>query len=141
MNTDNWPSPNTTLKYEKGENRHKHSGKVADAQMVQEKGGHWVGKCPKGFSLDDAQTLLQNGIPEFRETTAEKPYRIWTYFNGAIYVAFSQDSGNTWHGFPNGHPMKEPPSQIMRQLVQRAREKGEDANIQEWLGKRWNAKN
>lgn len=140
MNADNWLSPNTILKYEKGENRHKHSGKVADAQMVQGKGGHWVGKCPKGFSLNDAQTLLQNGIPEFRKTTAEKPYRIWAYFNGAIYAARSQDGGNTWHGFPNGHPMKEPPSQIMRQLVQRASERDEEANIKEWLDKRWNAK-
>lgn len=141
MNADNWPCPNTSLKYEKGENRHKHSGKETDAQMVQERGGLWVGKCPRAFSLDNALTLLQNGIPEYRKTAPEKPFRIWTYFNGAIYAARSQDDENTWHGFPNGYPMKEPPSQIMRKLVQRAREQGEEANIQEWLGKRWNTKN
>lgn len=141
MNADNWPCPNTSLKYEKGENRRKHSGKETDAQMVQEMGGHWVGKCPREFSLDKAMTLLQNGIPEYRKTAPEKPFRIWAYFNGAIYAARSQDGGNTWHGFPNGHPMKEPPSQIMRKLVQRACEQGEEANIQEWLDKRWNTKN
>jgi hypothetical protein len=140
MDADSWPFPHKTLKYEKGENRLKHLGKTTDAQMVQGEGGHWVGKCPKGFSLENAQILLQCGIPEFRKTTAEKPYRIWAYFNGAIYAARSQDGGNTWHGFPSGYPMKEPPSQIMRQLMQQAREKGEEANIQEWLDKRWNAK-
>lgn len=141
MNSDNWPYPNTSLKYEKGENRRKHLGNEPDAQMVQERGGHWVGKCPKGFSLDNALTLLQNGIPEYRKTTPEKPFRIWTYFNGAIYTAHSQDGGNTWHGFPNGHPMSEPPRQIMLKLIQRAYDQGEEANIKEWLKKKWDTTN
>lgn len=137
MNADNWPCPNTTLKYEKGENRHKHSGKHADAQMVYEQGGNLVGKCPQGFSPEIALKLLQHGIPEFRNTTVEAPYRIWSYHEGAIYAARTEDDGKTWHGFPCGHPY-EPPRSILKQLEKRARDSGEEALIKKWLDKRWN---
>jgi len=80
MGSESWPSPN--IKYEKGENRLKHLGSSAEACMVHEAGNNWVGKCPRGFPLDVAQELLEGAFPEFRNTTAERPYRLWAYHGG-----------------------------------------------------------
>lgn len=140
MNNESWPCPNKDLLYDKGENRRKHLGRCDEAEMAYEKGGNWVGKCPRKFSQDVAQQLIEYGIPEFRETMPDRPCRLWTYHDGVVYVARSQDGGKTWHGFPNGHPMKEPPRAILRQLEQRAQACGEEARIHEWLDKRWDEK-
>jgi hypothetical protein len=123
-------------RYDKGENRHKHSGSHSDARMVF-KQGVWVGKCPKSFSLKIAGELLSEGVPEYLDRAPDKPYRLWNYHDGAIYVAYSQDRGQTWHGFPNGHPKREPPRRILRELEKRASERGEEQRIKEWLKKRW----
>ena len=137
MGAIEWDELSKELRYDKGENRHKHSGHHADAQMVY-KGGAWVGECPKAFDLNVALTLVQKGVPEFRSTTAEKPYRIWNYHEGAIYASRTQDDGTTWHGYPSGHPSEDPPRTILRKLEARARELGEEALIKQWLKKRWN---
>lgn len=140
MSADFPPGPNKDLQYSKGENRRKHSGHLQDARMVF-KYGMWIGECPKGFDLAVAADLVQCGIPEFRSTVPEKPYRIWNYYDGAIYVAYSQDGGITWHGFPNGQPQPQPPRLILRQLEQRAKGLGEEARIKQWLKKTWDPKN
>ena len=140
MDIENWPCPNTELQYEKGENRFKHSGTCVDAKMVY-KNGIWVGVCPKGFLQDVALELLQHAIPEFRSTAAEKPHRLWSYHDGVIYAARTENGGRTWHGYPNGHPKVAPPKSILKKLEQRAREIGEESRLQEWLRKRWDKKN
>jgi hypothetical protein len=122
-------------KYDKGENRYKHSGKHADARMKYENGA-LVGKCPKGFTKTVALELVKTGFSEFRNTTNEKPYRIWNYHNGAVYAASSQDGGMTWHGYPS-HLKDRVPRGILRQLEARACEQGEKQRIHEWWGKQW----
>jgi hypothetical protein len=136
VNNAEWEEIQKELKYDKGENRRKHSGHHADAQMVYKFGG-WIGECPRRFDLTVAQELLRNGIPEFRSTTAERPFRIWAYHDGVIYAARSQDGGLSWHGYPNGQPAKEPPRAILRRLEALAEELGEGARIKQWLKKRW----
>lgn len=131
---------NLVLKYEKGENRYRHCGQNSNAEMVFENGNNWVGKCPKNFSSIKALELLQNGIPEFRNSITENPYRFWIYYDGVVYAARSQDGGTTWHGFPNGHPMPSPPRIVLKQLEQRARDLGEYARLTAWLSKKWNTK-
>jgi hypothetical protein len=130
MDADEWPCPNKSLKHDKGEHRHKHSGTHEDAQVIYEKGA-WVGKCPKGFSPGIAQDLLERGIPEFCKTVKEKPRRIWSYYEGAIYAARSSDGGITWHGYPT---KEEPPRKILRELNTKAQDKDESARIKKWLG-------
>ena len=133
------PKENKERKYAKGENRRKHVGSEPYARMVY-KFGMWVGECPKGFSLDVAQALLQDAIPEFRSTAAQRPYRLWTYYDGAIYVAY-RSNGDTWHACPNGLPKEEPPASILKQLEERAKKAGEEARLKQWLRKRWDRKN
>jgi len=132
-----WDVFRKELSYDKGENRHKHTGHHADARMVY-KFGAWIGDGPRGFDLNVALELVRNGIPEFRSTTAERPYRVWTYHDGAIYAARSQDGGLTWHGYPSGQPSDDPPRAILRKLEIRAQGLGEEARIKQWLKKRWN---
>ena len=137
MSELDWSDLSATLCYDKGENRYKHSGHHAQAQMVY-KGGAWVGECPKGFDQEIALELVKSGFPEYRSTTSEKPYRVWNYHNGVIYASRSQDGGSTWHGYPSGHPSDDPPRTILRKLEARAVELGEEARINDWLKKRWN---
>jgi len=133
MDATEWPCPNKSLKYDKGDNRHKHLGKHTEAQVVYEE-GKWVGKCPKGFCIKDAQNLLENGIPEFSKTIPEKPRRIWSYYSGVIYAACSSESeeGKIWHGYP---VKDEPPRKILEKLKQLASERGEEKLIKKWLRK------
>jgi hypothetical protein len=131
--------PKAHLVYDKGENRRKHSGNIDEAQMIY-KNGLWVGKCPQNFPMETATRLLQGAIPEFRTTAAENPYRLWNYYDGAIYVARSQDGGHTWHGYPNGHPMKPPPRPVLRELERRARALKEENRMKAWLDRRWKQK-
>ncbi|NRR32279.1 hypothetical protein HSX11_19055 [Oxalobacteraceae bacterium] len=139
MSEAEWKMLRKLLRYDKGENRRKHSGHHADARMVH-KFGAWIGECPKGFHSKVALELVWDGFPEFRSTTSEHPYRVWNYYDGAIYAARSVDGGVTWHGYPSGPPADEPPRAILRQLNARAREQGEELRLKQWLKKRWGRK-
>lgn len=137
MTDDEWKSIAPLLQYNKGEHRFKHVGSAASPQMIEKDGG-WIGECPKGFNLTVALTLVREGIPEFRTTVAERPYRIWNYYDGAIYASRSEDGGTTWHGYPNGLPAKPPPREILRELESRANQRGEGNQLKKWLQKQWN---
>jgi hypothetical protein len=130
LDRDEWPVPNKGIRYDKGESRHKHSGHHPEARIVW-KTGTLIGECPKGFPLDVAESLLQEAIPEYRKTIPDKP--VWTYHEGAVYAARSQDGGRTWHGYP----AQDPPRDVLRKLEQRARERGERQQLKTWLAKRW----
>jgi len=84
LEQDEWPVPNKGICYDKGENRHKHSGHHHEARIVW-KNGPWVGECPKGFPLDVAERLVQAAIPEYRKTIPEKPFRLWTCHEAPHY--------------------------------------------------------
>lgn len=102
-----WSKPNTNLVYNKGENRIKHCGATNVAQASCEDDGA-IGICPNTVSMQKANQLLQNGIPEFRKTSLDKPFRIWAYHEGAIYAARTEDGGKKWHAYPTkiGIPQK-----------------------------------
>jgi hypothetical protein len=136
MTEEVWKDFSLSLKYNKGENRFKHVGNEQFPQMVEINAG-WIGKCPKGFDLTVAETLVREGVPEYRLTAAERPYRIWNYHDGAIYASRSEDGGTTWHGYPNGAPASSPPIKILRELKTRAAACGEADLLKDWLKKRW----
>jgi hypothetical protein len=134
MTSNEWPVPNENIDYEKGENRRKHNGVLPQAAIVQEH-GKLVGKCPRGFSPEVARSLVRNAIPEYRNTLSDKPFRLWNYHEGAIYVAYRTGDGEkNWHGFPALHP---PPLDIEKALRERVREIGEESQLKRWLRKKW----
>jgi hypothetical protein len=132
-----WLASNPALRYIKGEHRRKHRGNHERAAMVLQKGDFWVAKCPRHFCESRAVMLLRHAIPEFRRTTGAAPYRLWAYYDGAIYAACSSDEGATWHGFPHGPPMTPPPRTILRELRRRAEAIGEEGRLNAWLCKQW----
>lgn len=136
MEEEDWKEFARSLKYNKGENRFKHVGSEPFPEMVETSVG-WIGKCPKGFDLAVAEKLVREGIPEYRSTAAERPYRIWNYYDGAIYASRSEDGGTTWHGYPNGAPAPSPPIKILKELKTRAAGLGEADLLKDWLKKRW----
>jgi len=75
--------PESQRQYDKGESRRKHQGSSHEADVVWENGLE-VGKCPKGFSLEQASVLLQNAIPEFKKRQPDQPFRLWNYYAGAV---------------------------------------------------------
>jgi hypothetical protein len=126
--------PQHKYKYDKGENRPKHRGTVPEARIV-DKYGEEVGECPRGFSLEAAQTLLDNAIEEYRSRQPDVPFRLWNYHDGAVYQARTSDGGTTWHGWPvQGSRI---PDKIREQLEDRAAVLGERQRLNQWLRKRF----
>jgi hypothetical protein len=95
----NWTRPNTKIKYNKGDRRWKHCGATEFPQASTEADGS-PGICPNTISIEEATKVLQHGIPEFRKTSLDRPYRIWAYHKGAIYAARTEDGGTRWHAYP-----------------------------------------
>ena len=120
--------PFTEFWYDKGENRRKHNGTSSQAEIVYEH-GHWVGKCPRGFSLDIAQSLIEDAIPEYRPRQQDSPFRLWNYYDGAVYAARTSDGGTTWHGYPQC----DPPRNVLRELEKRADVQGQKGELKKWL--------
>jgi hypothetical protein len=126
--------PESQRKYDKGENRRKHQGSSDEAVVVWENGLE-VGKCPKGFSLEQATTLLQDAIPEFKKRQPDQPFRLWNYYAGAVYQARTSDGGVTWHGWPV--QAKHIPPKIERQLRERAESYGDIKELKRWLDRKF----
>jgi hypothetical protein len=124
--------PESPICYNKGENRHKHLGRVREAVIVRER-GNWVGKCPRSFQLETAQAKLRDSFAEYRSRQPDKPFRLWTYFEGAVYAARSEDGGTTWHAYPD----QDPPVVIRRQLELQADHLGQRDGLERWLKKKW----
>lgn len=128
MNTsDNWPRPNKKITYKKGEDRLKHIHNSDQAKASSKADGS-AGLCPNTISLRQAREILQSGIPEFRKTSPDKPYRIFAYHAGAIYAARTQDGGHSWHAYPvkTGIPEK-----IINQIKEE--NQSERRLIKKWL--------
>ncbi len=105
--------PPNKYKYDKGENRPKHLGTDPEAQ-IGHKYGNEVGECPRSFSLEATQELLDDAIEEYRPRQLDAPFRLWNHYAGAVYQARTSDGGTTWHGWPvQGSHI---PDKIRRQL-------------------------
>ena len=124
--------PKDPIHYGKGENRRKHNGKSLQAAIVSEYGNR-VGKCPRGFSLETAQKRLGFSFAEYRSRQPDNPFRLWTWHQGAVYAARTDDGGTTWHALP----AQDPPLSIQRKLEELATSYGEKPELKRWLKKKW----
>lgn len=121
------------LRYDKGEHRIKHCDREEEAEIVWEK-NLAVGKCPRGFTLELATSLLLTAIPEYRKTDPARPSSYWCYHDGVIYKGRSSDGGRTWHASPHAHTLAEIPRTILRELQKQAKD---DIRFKKWLKKEW----
>ena len=83
--------------YDPAQNRVKHCGKDERAAILFTN-GRWTGKCPKGLTGDVAHGLLNTGVHEYRKGEMDRPCAIWNVYQGTVYKAVPNNTGNAWHG-------------------------------------------
>jgi hypothetical protein len=109
--------------------RRKHQWTNAYAEVVAQDGGH-VGKCPNDLTQQEAQRLLEDGIPYHgRYSRKSRPERVYNIRDGVPYRAHIM--GRVYHGFPEV-PSEIPP-EVMEELRNRAEDEGSTAQFEAWL--------
>lgn len=111
----------------------KHCSDKSHAHFRQ-KGSAFIGICPSTLSKQQAEELLQNGVPHYRPG-AVHPERIYAVYEGVVYEARPTEDGITYHGFPwRGRPgHNRLPRPIKRALRQHAVRDGCLAAFNAWL--------
>ncbi|MGI9211747.1 MAG: hypothetical protein ACR2HF_04685 [Methylococcaceae bacterium] len=115
--------------YSSGENRHKHHWDKPEAGFISQ-GSMYIGKCPTHLTRNQAQILLDTGIPY----PENNPKRIYNVYQGVIYEAVSANDG-TWHGYPwrflPGRNVL--PRLVKKTLRNRAIDAGEAKAFDQWI--------
>ena len=121
-------------RYDPAEHREKHCG-LQNKASFQRQGSAWIGQCPANLDKTTAQTLLDNGIGEWDDPSESHPARIFTYYQGAVYVAVPTEPGHSYHGFPwRGRPGHNRVARhVLKELIKMAENRGEAKALQKWL--------
>ena len=87
--------------YSSPENRHKHRWPRNYAGFTRYY-GEIVGKCPNNITLEEAQQLLVEAIPDPPDEYDDDPYpkRLYNVREGVIYRAEGDGRSNRYHAFP-----------------------------------------
>jgi hypothetical protein len=124
-----------SLKYDKGERRHKHVGKgsLPEIEFHQRNPRMWVGKCPATLTPDDHHRLVNEAIPN-RNGDRDLPFpkKLYAVHEGAIYEGQTSDRGNSYHGYPYRGKL---PQRLLDALRAVAREKGCESAFDDWVNK------
>ncbi len=120
-------------RYERGENRIRHVGVVAQPEIRKSSNGETLGKCPANFPIERRQTLLDKAIPHhtlapYSETFPKRLYAVDE--DGTIYTAQTTNLGDSYHGYPYAGRMG---MQLIAALRKMARERGCEAKFNVWL--------
>ena len=88
-------------RYDKGERRHKHSGKSASATIDMGNPKRVIGKCPNNIMQAQRERLLQAAIT-LAPVDPELGYNKHLYlsYEGTIYECATSDYGTTYHAYP-----------------------------------------
>lgn len=131
--------PARRWRYEPDENpKKKHAWGKLEAGFVRH-GERLVGKCPSDLSNEDAERLLNEGIPEIAaRPRVDYPARIWAIHDGVLYKARPTNRGKSYHGCPASPDEFERLDDDMRDaILQRARELGQERELRKWLSREW----
>ena len=127
----------STWRYDPGEGRKKHAWSRDEAGF-EPLGKGPVGKCPISISPEEAESLLNEGLPVYEDGDEKVPVRIYNVRNGVIYESRRTEYGQSFHGFPwRGDRGFGPriPARIMKKLKERAGEAGYSQELKKWLKK------
>ncbi|MEX2620810.1 MAG: hypothetical protein WD250_11400 [Egibacteraceae bacterium] len=126
---------NAPFEYEPDEHpkrKHRWGRDEAGFAMVR---GRKVGKCPRGFSLETAQSLVNSGMPWSPQSWRHQhPKRIYVVHDGVVYRAVETVPGRSYHGFPEapeGFPRGA--RMLKEQLLRRAVEQGQEHDVKRWM--------
>ncbi len=120
-------------RYEPDESPKRKHGWHKDEAGFVDQDGVLVGKCPKRMSVNEAENLLNDGIPFDPTGSADAPQRIYAIRDGVLYRAVPT-VGASYHGFPE-HPryFERLPLRFRRSVFEYARQRGMLDALQEWL--------
>ena len=93
----------TSRRYERGQHRMKHVGRLAEPEIVASANGERVGKCPTPFPAERRQALLDQAIPHIVQPpySPEFPKRLYAVDrDGTIYEGQTSNPGDSYHGYP-----------------------------------------
>lgn len=78
--------------------------------------------CPADISLEEAQALLEASIEARDHAHPNARARIALDGRGRFFKAYSEDGGQTWHGYPVRRELvsRQVPSRVLRELVNRS---------------------
>ena len=124
-------------KYEPDENpKRRHAWGKPKPGFVKVRGS-LIGKCPAGFSNEEAEKLLNNGIPYPLERWGKPwPSRIYGVHEGTVYRATVTVGGRSYHAFPElPDRLRELPRKFQEKLLQRAAELGCEDQVRRWMNR------
>jgi len=115
-----------------GAPKHKRGWDRDDAGFVGRDEG-LVGKCPDDMTLDEAEALLNEGIPvPDPAEDGEEPENIYAVHDGVVYRAVVTRRGHSYHGFPAGAQREVlPPTD--EKILEQAREKDCETEVRRWM--------
>jgi len=124
-------------RYEPDERPKKKHGWHKDEAGFVELDGVLVGKCPKGMSIDEAETLLNEGVPLVDEDAERAPARIYAIRGGVLYRAVPTGPGS-YHGFPElPDSFSRLPRRYRDRVFDYARRLGLERALRQWLQRQW----
>jgi hypothetical protein len=109
----------------------KHHWEKNEAGFI-EVNGVQIGKCPNNMTLQQAQQLLESGLPWFPKGWKKAfPKRIYNIRNKVVYRATPTIPGQSYHGFPE-RPDGVPP-EMRKPLLALAEQQGCHEEVKAWL--------
>jgi len=96
-----------------------------------------VGKCPNDVSLEEAEALLNFGIPWSPPGWENAwPNRIYIVRRGVVYRAVPTVPGVSYHAFPDtGRALRELPNVVQTQIIERAIQLNCEHEVQKWMSR------
>jgi hypothetical protein len=96
-----------------------------------------VGKCPNNISQEDAEQLLNAGIPFSPPGWTEPwPHHIYVVHQGVVYRAVATVPGVSYHAFPDqGRNLRALPASVRTQILTRARELRCEKEVGKWMAR------
>ena len=125
-------------KYEPDEDpkkKHKWSKPVPGFVKVN---GVTIGKCPSKMTNEEAEELLNQGIPwdPPRAPIASWPQTIYIVHDGCVYRAKPTNPGISYHAFPElPEKLRELPRTLRHKIEQKAEELGCGDKVRRWINR------
>jgi len=93
-----------------------------------------IGKCPNNISLDEAERLLNAGIPvRSTRSAAGHPKRIYVVRDGVVYRATPTNPGVSYHAFPEkAEEFRRLPSGVQEAILGEAERQGRGQDVRRW---------
>ena len=127
------------FRYEPDEKpKNKHRGVQPYPRFVRVRYGEKVqivSKCPSSLTNEQAEDLLNRGIPRFNPRKSDQyPTEIYSVLDGTVYQAVPTRLGASYHGFPAlPKDLRSLPKAIKDAILDLAKVQHDEQRVQSWL--------